>query len=167
MQNQIISDESNKDVSQTSNEELEKDSLPQREDVLSNGEAAVDEILSLENMINGYIFDLNKLQKDLKEQSAMLKDTFENDAEYQAAQEKAKEVAKLKKQVKDRLSGEPSVALLSARVQDLKSESKEIKQALSDYLYRYYKETGLTQITATDGEVLDIVTSVRLVKKKD
>ena len=132
-----------------------------------NSDNKVERIMSLENMINGYLMDLEKLQKDLKEQSTMLKDTFENDAEYAAANEKAKEVQKMKKEIKDKLISDPSVALLDAKVNDLKTEVKDARQALSDYLHQYYLESGLTQITDSAGEVREIVTSVKLVKKKD
>lgn len=132
-----------------------------------NSDNKVERIMSLENMINGYLMDLEKLQKDLKEQSAMLKDTFENDAEYAAASEKANEVQKMKKEIKDKLISDPSVALLDAKVNDLKTEVKDARQALSDYLHQYYLESGLTQITDSAGEVREIVTSVKLVKKKD
>jgi len=132
-----------------------------------NSDNKVERIMSLENMINGYLMDLEKLQKDLKEQSTMLKDTFENDAEYAAASEKAREVQKMKKEIKDKLISDPSVALLDAKVNDLKTEVKDARQALSDYLHQYYLESGLTQITDSAGEVREIVTSVKLVKKKD
>lgn len=127
----------------------------------------VERIMSLENMINGYLMDLEKLQKDLKEQSTMLKDVFENDADYAAASEKAKDVQKMKNEIKDKLISDPSIALLDAKVNDLKTEVKDARQALSDYLHQYYLESGLTQITDSAGEVREIVTSVKLVKKRD
>lgn len=124
-------------------------------------------VLSLENMINGYMLDLDKLQKNLKEQSSMLKDLFENDSEYKEADEKVKEATKSKKKVKDKLKENQSVALLESKVQDLKSEVKDVRQALSDYLYQYFRESGMTQITGSDGEIHELVASVRLVKKKE
>ncbi|QQS44194.1 hypothetical protein IPM65_01145 [Candidatus Roizmanbacteria bacterium] len=57
--------------------------------------------------------------------------------------------------------------MLDAKVNDLKTEVKDARQALSDYLHQYYLESGLTQITDSSGEVREIVTSVKLVKKKD
>lgn len=132
-----------------------------------DSENKVERIMSLENMINGYILDLEKLQKDLKEQSAMLKDSFENDADYAAIADKAREVQKMKKEAKDKLLQDPSISLLDAKVTDLKSEVKDVRQALSDYLQQYYRESGLTSITAADGEVRELVATVKLVKKKE
>ncbi len=127
----------------------------------------VERIMSLENMINGYMVDLKKLQDTLKDQSGMLKGTYENDAEYAGVVEKAKDVQKMKQTIKERLMKDPSVSLLEAKVNDLKQEVKDVRQALSDYLQQYYQESGLTQITGADGEVHDIVATVRLVKKRD
>lgn len=123
-------------------------------------------IMRLENLINGNIMDLERLQSSLKEQNAMLKDAFENDAEYAEVSEKAREVQKLKKAVKDKIIQDPAVALLNEKVTDLRAEVKETQEALSDYLTQYYQESGLRQITGTDGEVREIVTSVRLVKRR-
>jgi len=133
----------------------------------TNSGTKVERIMSLENMINGYMVDLKKLQDTLKEQSGMLKGSYENDAEYVGVVEKGKEIQKMKQTVKDRLMKDPSVALLEAKVTDLKQEVKDVRQALSDYLQQYYQESGLTQITGADGEVHDIVATVRLVKKRD
>jgi len=124
-------------------------------------------IMRLENLINGNILDLEQLQSSLKEQNAMLKDAFENDAEYLEISKKAADVQKLKKTVKDRIIKDPGVALLDEKVTDLRAEVKETQQALSDYLTQYYQESGMRQITGTDGEVREIVTSVSLVKRRD
>ncbi|MBP9690577.1 hypothetical protein KBD81_00695 [Candidatus Woesebacteria bacterium] len=132
-----------------------------------NSDSKLERIMSLENMINGYILDLDKLQKDLKEQSSMLKDTFENDADFAAASEKVSDMQKIKKEVQDKLLQDPAISLLDAKVSDLKTEVKDVRQALSDYLQQYYRESGLTQITGADGEVREIVATARLVKKKD
>lgn len=132
-----------------------------------NSDNKLERIMSLENMVNGYILDLDKLQKDLKEQSAMLKDSFENDADFAAAAEKVRDMQKIKKEAQDKLLQDPSISLLDAKVTDLKSEVKDVRQALSDYLQQYYRESGLTQITGADGEVREIVATVKLVKKKD
>lgn len=132
-----------------------------------DGEHKMERIMSLENMISGYLVDLGKLQKDLKEQSAMLKDTFANDAEYQATDEKATEIRKMKKEIQDKIIQNPAVAILQEKVNHLRSEVKETRQALSDYLTQYYMESGLRQITGADGEIHEMVTHVRLVKKRE
>lgn len=146
-----VSDENDKSIADNSTDENTK----------------LSDTLNLEQLINSYMLDLEKLQKDLKEQSSMMRDLFENDAEYKKVQEDAKKIAKQKKQIKDKLMGDQSFALVDAKASELKLQVKEVKQALSDYLYTYYKESGITQFIASDGAVHEMVTSVRLVKKKE
>jgi len=123
-------------------------------------------VMRLENLINGHLTDLETLQKSLKEQSAMLSDAYANDAEYSEVHAKSREIQKLKKTVKDRIIQEPAVAILDEKVADLRSQVKETQQALSDYLTQYFQESGMRQITGTDGETREIVTMVKLVKKR-
>ena len=132
-----------------------------------NPENNVAAILQLETMINGYLMDLEKLQQQVKEQGQMLKDGLENDAEYAACLEKAKTVNKEKKPIQDKLMQEPSLALLNSKVKDLKEEAKDVQQGLSDYLQQYFQQSGLRQITGTDGEIREIVTHLKLVKKRE
>ncbi|MDP4011713.1 MAG: hypothetical protein Q8P72_05830 [Candidatus Roizmanbacteria bacterium] len=133
---------------------------------VNNPQEKLESIMRLENLINSHLADLEIVQKSLKEQNVMLKDAFENDAEYSEVQEKSNEIQKLKKTVKDRIIEDPSVALLSDKVADLRAEVKETQIALSDYLSQYFQESGLRQITGTDGEIREIVTTVKLVKMR-
>jgi hypothetical protein len=130
-------------------------------------ESKYESVSRLENLINGHQMDLEKVQSDLKDQASMLKAAFENDAAYLEAHKDAQEATKKKKVEKDRIIEDPAIAVLNAKVQDLRSQVKEERQALSDYLSQYFQESGLRQITGADGEIRDIVTSVRLVKKRD
>ncbi len=123
--------------------------------------------LHLENIINGYLGDLERLQREMKEQSQMFRDTLENDAEYAAVVAKGREITREKKTIQDKLIQDPALALVESKIRDLKSEVKETQQALSDYLQQYYEQSGLRQITGTDGEIRDLVTFVKLVKKRD
>jgi len=127
----------------------------------------MESILSMEEMIKSYVSDLEKLQSSLKEQSGMLRDALENDAGYSDIQKQVKELAGKKKEAKDKILKIDSVALVDSKVQEIKSEMKETRQVLSDYLERYFRESGLRQITGADGEIMEIVTSVKLVKKRE
>lgn len=124
-------------------------------------------IARLENLIQGHLSDLQTHQKSLKEQSAMLRDAFENDASYAEVSQKAREIQKQKKAIKDKIMEEPAVSAQNDKVIELKSQVKETQQALSDYLTQYFEESGLRQITGTDGETHEIVTMVKLVKKRE
>ena len=130
-------------------------------------ESKYESISRLENLINGHQMDLDTIQNDLKDQAGMLKAAFEQDAAYLEAHKDWQDAAKKKKIEKDRIIKEPAIAVLNEKVQALRSQVKEERQALSDYLSQYFQESGLRQITGTDGEIRDIVTSVRLVKQRD
>ena len=123
-------------------------------------------IARLENLINGYILDLENHRKSLREQNNMLNDAFENDAEYADIQKKSQEVQNAKKIIRARIINEPAIALLDDKVSNLRSQVKEAQSALSAYLLQYYTESGLLQITDSDGEIKELVTSVKLVKKR-
>ncbi|PIZ64957.1 hypothetical protein COY14_03395 [Candidatus Roizmanbacteria bacterium CG_4_10_14_0_2_um_filter_36_9] len=146
-------DKKNKNESNTSTPSISKDNI--------------EEIMNLETMIKGYMSDLEKYQEDLRDQASMLKDSFEQDAEYTVAQEKVLEATRKRKVVRDRIIAEPAIASLESKVEDLRAEVKETKTALSDYLERFFQKSGLRQITGNDGEIREMVTTVRLVKKRD
>jgi len=57
------------------------------------------------------------------------------------------------------------MAELSERIKDLKFDIQESKVMMSDYLQQYQKQTGANQIEVGNGEVLEIVSVVKLVKK--
>ena len=160
------------EMTETKPNESAEDTIHEAEEVMEVAERTPQEnkalnIIQLENIINGYLGDLERLQQELKEQSSMFRDALENDAEYAALVVKAREISKEKKTVQDKLIQEPSLALVDSKIKDIKGEVKDTQQALSDYLQQYYEQSGLRQITGTDGEIRDIVTTVKLVKKKD
>ncbi|MBP7967009.1 hypothetical protein KAZ66_01935 [Candidatus Woesebacteria bacterium] len=166
-------------VSADTEHNVEVESVKKSDDIVEEAEEVMEianntpsqnkavNIIQLENIINGYLGDLERLQQELKEQSQMFRDALENDAEYAAVVGKAREISKEKKTIQDKLIQDPALALVDSKVKDIKGEVKETQQALSDYLQQYYEQSGLRQITGTDGEIRDIVTTVKLVKKKD
>jgi len=58
-------------------------------DVIANS-PQVEEFLSLENLVKTYAAKVDTLEKELKEKSQILKDTFESDAVYREHAQKAK-----------------------------------------------------------------------------
>lgn len=125
----------------------------------------VDEFLSLENLIKTYAEKVELLEKELKEKSQILKDTFESDAVYREHAQKAKEANQTKAITKQQLLKQPAMAEISERIKDLKFDIQESMVMMSDYLQQYQKQTGANQIEVGNGEVLEIVSVVKLVKK--
>lgn len=123
------------------------------------------DFLHLEGLVKQYIAAIAKLQGELKEKSQMLNDALEGDAVYNEHTEKAKEANKIKNATRQQILKQPALAELSERIKDLKFDVKEHQVLLSDYLAQYQKASGATQIEDEEGEVLEIVSVVKLVKR--
>ncbi|HUQ85312.1 MAG TPA: hypothetical protein VM077_03215 [Candidatus Limnocylindrales bacterium] len=126
-------------------------------------EAAI--LLSLEEMIKNHIESIGKLKEELKAQREMFEDSFANSPVYHENDEKVKEATKAKLSVKKQISSQPSVAILAQKVKDLRVDISEKNQTLSDLVADYKEKTGATQIETRDGKIMEIVSTVKLVKK--
>ncbi len=126
-------------------------------------EAAI--VISLDELIQNHIESIAKLRTELKDHREMYEDSFENDPVYRENSEKVKEVTKAKLSVKKQIGSQPSVALLAQKVKDLRIDLSEKNKTLSDLVADYKEKTGATQIETRDGKIMEIVSSVKLVKK--
>jgi hypothetical protein len=120
--------------------------------------------LSLEELIKNHIDSIAKLKVELKKEREMYDDSFNNDPVYREHDEKVKEATKAKLSVKKQIGSQPSVALLAQKVKDLRFDISEQNKTLSDLLSDYKEQTGATQIETRDGQILELVNSIRLVK---
>lgn len=130
-------------------------------------ESPVNTLLHLEQMINGYLTDITRIREKLRSQKEMFKQTFEQDKDYNEVSEKQKEVKRKHNEVKQRIARTDGVTAVKMTMDELQSELKDIQQSLSDYLHRYIQLTQATSFTGPGGEVLSIVRTAKLVKKKD
>jgi len=119
----------------------------------------------LESLIKSYIAKIDMLEKELKEKNRMLKDAFESDAVYKEHADKAKEANRIKSATKEQILKQPSLAELGERIKDLRFDVNEQQAVLADYLSQYQQQTGANQIEVGDGEVMDIITVVKLSKR--
>ena len=129
----------------------------------NSDEAAV--VISLDELIKNHIDSIAKLREELKAQREMYEDSFENDPVYRENAEKAKEAVKAKLAVKKQIGMQPSVAILAQKVKDLRVDISEKNKTLSDLVADYKEKTGATQIETRDGKIMEIVSTVKLVKK--
>ncbi len=120
--------------------------------------------LSLEELIKNHIESVAKMRSELKTQREMFEDSFNNNPTYREHTEKVKEANKAKASVKKQISSQPSVALLAQKVKDLRFDINESNQTLSELLRDYREQTGATQIETRDGQIMEIVSTVKLVK---
>jgi hypothetical protein len=85
-------------VAETPDEEkLEDTSEDSSEDV---GAPTALNLLDVESIIKRHLIDIEKLQGEIKDQRAMFEDSFNNDANYKALADKAKEATRQKNAVK-------------------------------------------------------------------
>lgn len=126
---------------------------------------AVKTQLSVEALIKSFISRIARIKEDLKPVNEMLSDLLNNNEAYQLAANEAKEASKKKSIVKKEVLSTPEGKMANNKVNDLKSELKEAREALSSYLTDYSRLTGSNEIEGEDGELRKIVYVAKLVKK--
>lgn len=122
-------------------------------------------LINMESLIKGHISTIDKLSDEAGKLKDMLDDIFANDPTYQEHDKAAKEAAKIKQNTKKQILKQPQAADLDKKIKDLRSEIKENKASLSDYLQEYARMSGVNEIEGEDGEVREIVYTARLIKK--
>jgi predicted nuclease with TOPRIM domain len=123
-------------------------------------------MLDLESLIKRYLKDIGELREDIKEQKQMFDDAFDNDVKFKESDDKAKEINRAKAAVKQIIKRTPAVAELENKINGMKDEMKELQDALSGYVREYQRVSGATQIEGENGEIMEIVHTVKLVKRK-
>ncbi len=119
----------------------------------------------IEEMIKTHLSQIDELQEQITERKDMLSDIFTNDETFQEHDKLAKEAARIRTNTKKEIMKRSDAADLSGKLQSLKSEQKELKVGLSDYLREYQRLSGSNEIEGEDGDVREIVFVARLVKR--
>lgn len=122
-------------------------------------------LVKIEEMIKTHLSQIDELQEQITKHKDMLNDIFANDETYQEHEKAAKEAARVKSNTKKEIMKRPSVADLDNKLKSLKSEQKELKEGLSDYLREYQRLSGSNEIEGEDGETREIVFVAKLVKR--
>ncbi len=116
-------------------------------------------------MLKNVISRVELLKNELREEADMLKSAFESDPVYREFDDSAKAAAKDKLAAKKEILKKPDVAELNLKVQSKRSEIKELKEKMSDYLTQFQQLSGLSEIEGEDGELRTIVYTARLIKQ--
>lgn len=130
---------------------------------MDNNEAAL--LLKIEEMIKTHTFQIDSLQEEITKHKDMVNDIFANDETFQEHEKAAKEANRIRSNTKKEIMKRPDVATLAAKLQELKSEQKDLKTGLSDYLREYQRLSGSNEIEGEDGEIREIVFVAKLVKR--
>lgn len=122
-------------------------------------------LIKIEEMIKTHLSQIDSLQEQITKHRDMVNDIFTNEETFQEHDKLAKEAARIRSNTKKEIMKRSDVAELSNRLQSLKSEQKELKDGLSDYLREYQRLSGSNEIEGEDGEVREIVYTARLIKR--
>lgn len=130
---------------------------------VSDNEAVL--LTKIEEMIKTHLSQIGELQEQITKHRDMVNDIFASDETYQEHDKTAKEAARIRSNTKKEIMKRPDVADLANKLKSLKSEQKELKEGLSDYLREYQRLSGSNQIEGEDGELQEIVFVAKLVKR--
>lgn len=122
-------------------------------------------LINMENMIKTHQKNIDELAETVKKQQDMLKAIFENDLQFQKLEEEAKVGNKAKAAYKQQITKQPNVIELAAKQKDMRTDLKELKTALSDYLREYQRMSGSNVVEGYDGQLREIVYTAKLVRK--
>jgi methyl-accepting chemotaxis protein len=121
--------------------------------------------LSLENLIRSNLTTLDTLQQQYREQKEMVDNVLENDQTYRQHLEQAKEANNVKSTTKQQIMKRPEVTRVAEKMKSIKEEMKETQATLSDLLQEFQKVSGSNVIEREDGQILEIVSTSKLVRK--
>lgn len=122
-------------------------------------------ITNLQNLINETLNRITTIGEEVKPLDEMISSVLENDEVFRKHVEAAKEAGKVKNATKAEIVKRPDVSNIFAKVKDKKSDLKEAKEALSEYLQEYSRLTGQRQFETPEGIVQEIVYSAKLVRR--
>ncbi|MDO8570237.1 MAG: hypothetical protein Q7R97_01470 [Candidatus Daviesbacteria bacterium] len=122
-------------------------------------------IINMESMIKSLISSNDRLREEMDLAKGMLDSILDNDPTYKEHSDLAKEAAKVKSQTKREILKQPQAGELANKVQSLRSQIKENKASMSDYLREYQRMSGVNEIEGEDGEIREIVFTAKLISK--
>lgn len=122
-------------------------------------------ITNLQNLINETLNRIATVGEELKPLDEMINSVLENDEVYRKHVEAAKEAGKVKNTTKAEIMKRPDVSNVFSKVKEKKSDLKEAKESLSEYLQEYARLTGQRQFETAEGQVQEIVYTAKLIKR--
>lgn len=122
-------------------------------------------LLDLEGLIKNHAESIDKLKLEAKQVKEMFEDSFDSNPTYREHMDKVKEVTRAKNALKQQIAKQPSVAQLEQKLKDIRFDLSEKKKTMSDLLLDYKEQTGALQLELFDGQVLEIVSTAKLVKR--
>ncbi len=147
-------------------EEIDEATDSSSDDSFSQQASGAATMLNLEELIKNHIDSIDKLKEELKTTREMFEDSFNNNPTYKEHVDQVKDVQRAKNSVRSQIAKQPSVATLEQKVKDVRFDISEKSKTLSDLLQDYKEQTGATSIETRNGQVLEIVSTSKLVRSK-
>jgi hypothetical protein len=122
-------------------------------------------LTNLEQLIKTHIAGIDKGKEEAKKLKEMLDSMLANDSTYQEHDKLVKEAMKVKSGTRKQILSQQAAVATVKKLQEVKADTKEMQEALSDYLREYQRLSGSNEIEGEDGEVREIVYTAKLVKK--
>lgn len=124
-------------------------------------------LVKIEEMIKTHILQIDELGEEASKYKDMLDDILLNDETYQEHEKAAKEASRIKSNTKKEIMKRQDAADLANKLKSVRSQQKELREGLSDYLREYQRLSGSNEIEGEDGEVREIVFVAKLVKRSN
>lgn len=119
-------------------------------------------LMSLET-INKRMDIIGELQDELKRLKVLYDETLEDDPKYQEYQEEASKVKEEVKTKKNKIISAENYQRFETQLRELRQDLKENKEALSQELADYYKDSGSLEIVDSEGNTKRIVFTAKLI----
>lgn len=121
-------------------------------------------ILQIEGYITSELEELYKLRSEIKRFRDQIVESIENDAKFRELNKKAQEARGVALAYKRAMMKDPSMVALDDRLDGLKSDLKDVRASLSDYIREYCRISRMRQIEI-DGTLMEIEDAYKLVRR--
>ena len=143
---------------------MDSDNQKVIEGEITGATATANDLVTITNLIQSYIAQIDRSSKELSANKQMLMDAFLNDPTYRQHERSVKETVKVRSATKMQILKQPTLSELSEKIKDIAASVKDAKQSLSDYLQEFARITGAREIEDSEGELREIVYTAKLVK---
>ncbi len=130
-----------------------------------NNQTPVTQMVDLEKLILAHTARIDTIADEIRKVNEMINDILENSPVYREQSAAAKEATRIKSATKQEVLRDPTASSTVSKLEDLRTQSKELKNALSNYLQQYMKISPTNQIEDEDGGVREIVYLAKLIKR--
>lgn len=135
------------------------------EDIKKDDASQAALVVSLTNLINANLVEIDSLEKEFAKQKEMIDSVLENDATYKEHAEKSKEAARIKSNTKKEIFKRPDVKHVVDKINEIKENIRDTRDELSNYIQEYATASGQNYFEAEDGTIQEIVYIAKLRKK--